>query len=133
MRYAIVCTLLASAVAAFAAPCTPNLDHRKINHTAIQNIQKDKVNTGKELWRLDPKEVAAREAAALDHAYKGAPNKTPVQSVKGDDRFQVFRYRTAAGTSYEITLKRFDWLLPYSGIYEMMMWTVTDVRATCAK
>jgi hypothetical protein len=133
MRYAIFCTLLASAVAAFAAPCTPNLDHRKIDHTAIQNIQKDKVNSGKELWRLDPKEVAAREAAALDPAYKGAPGKTPVQFVKGDDRVQVFRYRNAAGASYEITLKKFDWLLPYSGIYKMMMWTVTDVKRTCGR
>jgi hypothetical protein len=133
MRNAIVCVMLASAVAAFAAPCTPKVDHRKIDQTAIQNIQKNKVNSGKELWRLDAKEVAAREAAALDSAYKGAPEKTPVQSVKAEDKLQVFRYKSAAGATYEITMKKFEWLLPYSGIYKMMAWTVTDVKTTCGK
>jgi hypothetical protein len=131
MRTAIFCIMLASAVAAFAAPCTPKVDHRKIDQTAIQNIQKNKVNSGKELWRLEPKMVAAREAATLDPSYRGPLEKAPLEAIKAEDKLQVFRYKTAAGATYEITMKKFDWLLPYSGIYKMMMWTVTDVKTVC--
>jgi hypothetical protein len=115
-----------------APPCTPKVDHRKIDQIKIQNIQKDKVNSGKELWRIEAKEVAAREAAALDPSYKGAPEKAPVTSIKAEEKLQVFRYKSA-GANFEITMKKPEWLLPYSGIYKMMMWVVTDVKTVCAK
>lgn len=127
----IAAMLLLSAIA-FAAPCTPKTDHRKLDQAAIQNIQKTKVNSGKELWRLDAREVATREAASLDTAYKGVPDKAPVKAVKTEDRLQVFSY-SASDATYEITLKKPEWLLPYSGIYKMMMWVVTDVKKTCNK
>ena len=116
-----------------ALACKPGVEHRKLNQTEVQNIQKNKVNTGKEMWRLEAAQVAAREAAALDAGYKGAPDKAPVKLLKGDDRMQVFQYKAADGRLLELTMKKPEWLLPYAGIYKMEMWVVTDVKTTCGK
>ncbi|MDR3764195.1 MAG: hypothetical protein P4M01_08890 [Acidobacteriota bacterium] len=127
----LLCVLALAAQAAFA--CKPGIEHRKLSQADVQNIQKNKVNTGKEMWRLEAPQVAAREAPALDAGYKGAPEKAPVKFVKGDDRTQVFQYKASDGRTLELTLKKPEWLLPYAGIYKMEMWVVTDVKTTCGK
>jgi len=134
MNSAIARTLIVlfalSALAAAATPCKPGVERRKLKQAALQNLQVAKVNSGKELWRLEAARVAAREAASLDSAYKGDPEKVPVKQLRGDDKMQVFSY-TGADRTLEITVKKFDWLLPYSGIWKMMMWTVSDVKTKC--
>ncbi len=132
MRSAVLVSAVALATAS-AFACKPGVEHRKLNQAAVQNIQKTKVNTGKEMWRLEAAETAAREAAALDAGYKGAPEKAAVKALKGDDRTQVFLYKTTDGRMLELTLKKPEWLLPYAGIYKMEMWVVTDVKTTCGK
>lgn len=91
-------------------------------------MQRDKVNSGKELWRLDAAEVAKRECEAV------AKGSTAKQVTPGD-RSQTFSCTAAAsgGANYELTLQKPEWLLPYAGIYKMMMWVVTDVKTTCPK
>ena len=132
MRTALVSLLLASSVISFAAPpCTPKVDHRKIDQIKIQNIQKDKVNSAKELWRLDAKVVAQQEVVSgLVEVQYRTFTTVPVKLIKGDDRVQVFSYEEH-GKIFEITMKKPEWLLPYSGIYKMMMWVVTDVKTIC--
>jgi hypothetical protein len=125
--------LLLAAAIPMSAACRPGVEHRKLDQNALQNVQKSKVNSGKELWRLEAAQVAAREAAALDSGYKGAAEKAPVRAVKGDDRMQIFQYTATDGRLLELTLKKPEWLLPYAGIYKMEMWVVTDVKTTCGK
>lgn len=128
MRTALLSLLLLSSVLSFAAsPCTPKVDHRKIDQIKIQNIQKDKVNSGKEMWRLEAKEVAARECSELVMV-ELKPGPIP---VRGDDKTQVFACGPVANAHFEITMKKPEWLLPYAGIYKMMMWVVTDVKTVC--
>lgn len=132
MRSAVLCSAMALATpAAFA--CKPGVEHRKLDQAALQNIQKNQVNTGKEMWRLEAQQVASREAAALDPGHKGAPDRAPVKFLKGDERTQIFQYKAADGRTFELTLKKPEWLLPYAGIYKMEMWVVTDVKTTCGK
>jgi hypothetical protein len=113
--------------------CKAASEHRKLDQASQQNIQKTRVNSGKEMWRLDAPQVAAREAASLDAGYKGAPEKAAVRALKGDDRMQVFQYSSTDGRLLELTLKKPEWLLPWAGIYKMEMWVVTDVKTTCGK
>lgn len=132
-RLALCATILLGTASLLASPCKPLNDHRRIDQAAQQNIQKSRVNSGKEMWRLEAPQVAAREAAALDPGYKGAPEKAAVRQLKGDDRVQVFQYTATDGRLLELTLKKPEWLLPYAGIYKMEMWVVTDVKTTCGK
>jgi hypothetical protein len=116
--------------------CKPANDHRKLDQAAQKNVQQTQVNSGKELWRLDAAQVAAREAAALDPGCavcKGAPGRAAVRLVKGDERMQVFQYAASDGRLLELTLKKPEWLLPWAGIYKMEMWVVTDVKTACGK
>lgn len=115
------------------ATCKAGTEHRKLDQAALQNIQKTKVNSAKEMWRLEAAQVAAREAAALDAGYKGAPEKAAVKSLSGDDRKQVFQYKASDGRTLELTLQKPEWLLPYAGIYKLEMWVVTDVKTICGK
>jgi len=124
--------LLAAAVP-LAGACRPGVERRKLDQAALQNVQKTKVNSGKEMWRLEASQVAAREAAALDPGYKGAPEKASVRPIRGDDRTQVFQYSSTSGSMLELTLKKPEWLLPYAGIYKLEMWVVADVKTTCGK
>lgn len=132
-RLAICSTIIFGVIIPLHAVCKPGNDHRKIDQTAQQNIQKNRVNPGKEMWRLEAPQVAAREAASLDTGYRGAPDKAAVRFVKGDDRMQVFQYKASDGRQLELTLKKPEWLLPYAGIYKMEMWVVTDVKTACGK
>lgn len=127
-----VSALFAIPVAA-ATPCKTALEHRKLDRQKIQNIQVQKVNSWKEDWRMDPRKTAQHEVAeTLAPAPNRNPEMIPVAFVKGDDRTQVFSYRDA-DRIFEITMTKPEWLLPYSGIYKIMMWVVTDVKTTCAK
>ncbi len=123
--YAVLAVLLAAGTALASGPCRPKFERKPINQATIENIQKLQVNSGDELWRLDANKVAQREAVSLDPALT-----TAKPDVKGSEMVQMYTYRSGS-TTYVITLKKFDWLLPYSGIYKMMMWTVTDVRTIC--
>lgn len=122
--------LLASASLCSASPCKPAVEAKKLDQTSVQNIQK-KVNLGGDPWRLDPKEVAARQIESMDSSLKAAAVKPALQAVKSDERAQVFSYK-AADRTYEVTLKKPEWLLPYAGIYKTMIWNVTGVKTTCA-
>lgn len=123
----LVCALTAGAFA--AGPCKSGTDHRTLKQTSIQNTQK-KVNLGADPWRFDPKETAAREVESLDSSQKAATVKPALKQVKGDERTSVMTY-AAPDRTYEITMKKPEWLLPYSGIYKTMMWVVTDVKTVC--
>jgi len=117
--------LLVTGTVFASGPCRSKFERKRIDQTTLENIQKFQVNSGKELWRLDGDKVAQHEAVILDPALT-----TAKPAMKGGDMVQTYTYRSG-GTTYVITLKKFDWLLPYSGIYKMMMWTVTDVRTIC--
>jgi hypothetical protein len=138
MRRALYSVLLLTAAfsltAAAATPCKPKLDHRKLDQTAIGNLQVQKVNSWKEEWRMDPKKTAQHEvvSAPLTQTLFRSVDAVPVTFVKGDDRAQVFAY-SEDGRKVEVTMKKPEWLLPYSGIYKIMMWVVTDVKTTCTK
>ncbi len=121
LGFSLLCSL-----SAVATPCAPKTEHRKLNHALIEATQRDKVNSGKEMWRLDATEVAKRECDTLA---KGAIAK----QTKAGDKSQTFACTSStSGTpQYELTLQRPDWLLPYAGIYKTMMWVVTDVKMTC--
>ncbi len=128
-RDSIVLTVgfvLLLSLAAVAAPCAPKTEHRKLNHAVIEATQRDKVNSGKELWRLDAPEVAKRECDTIS---KGSTAK----QTKPGDKAETFSCTASAGGTpqYELTLQKPDWLLPYAGIYKMMMWVVTDVKTSC--
>ncbi len=119
---------------AFGTPCKAGNDHRKLDQVHIENIQVKQVNSMKEDWRLDPKKTAQHEVleAKLNTLAFQKADQIPLTSVKSEDREQVFAY-SEHGVRYEITVKRPEWLLPYSGIYKMMMWVVTDVKTVCTK
>jgi hypothetical protein len=131
---ALLFTAAISATASAATPCKPKLDHRKLDQTAIGNLQVQKVNSWKEEWRMDPKKTAQHEvvASSLTQMEHRTWESVPVTFIKGDDRTQVYSFRENE-RSYEITMKKPEWLLPYSGIYKIMMWVVTDVKTTCPK
>ena len=129
MKSALIIVLFACASLHAASPCKPGLEHKRLEQTSVQNIQK-KVNLGGDPWRLDPKEVAVRQIEMIDPSLKPAAIRDQLQTVKADERTQVLSYK-AADRSYEITMKKPEWLLPYSGIYKTMIWNVTDVKTTC--
>ncbi len=124
--------ILFSGVAMAQAPCKPSVEHRKLDQQKIQNTQVQKVNSWKEEWRMDPKKTAQHEAVDMGSDPKRNPDTVPVTFVRGDDRTQVYSFRDGQRT-VELTMKKPEWLLPYSGIYKIMMWVVTDVKTTCAK
>ncbi|HWR36907.1 MAG TPA: hypothetical protein VN622_13685 [Clostridia bacterium] len=126
----IALALLVSTVAVAATPCKSGAAPRKLNRTSLQNVQK-KVNLGADSWRFDAKEVAAREVESIDTSQKAAVVKGALKPIKSDERTAVLTY-AAPDRSFDITLKKPEWLLPYSGIYKTMMWIVTDVKTTCA-
>ncbi|HUO60358.1 MAG TPA: hypothetical protein VMU24_06790 [Candidatus Acidoferrales bacterium] len=121
----IFCLILLTTTVAAQTPCKPAIEHRKLDRTALQNLQVAKVNSYKEPWRLEAKEIATRECAGLK-----LPAAVP---VRGDDRTQVFSCGAANGAHTELTLNKPEWLLPYAGTYRLMMWVVTDVKTVCAK
>ena len=130
MKIAIVSALLLFATSSFAAsPCKSATETKKLDQTSTQNTQK-RVNLGGDPWRLDPKEVAARQIESMDASLKAATVKGSLTQVKADERTQVLSYK-AADRTYEVTMKKPEWLLPYSGIYKTMMWNVTSVKTTC--
>ncbi len=129
-------TILLAVAVPLQGICRPANDHRKLDQAAQKSVQQTRVNSGKELWRLEAAQVASREAAALDPGCvvcKGAPGSAAVQLVKGDERMQVFQYTASDGRLLELTLKKPEWLLPWAGIYKMEMWVVTDVKTACGK
>jgi hypothetical protein len=134
MRTFLIATLCVASISLHAAsPCKPQVEHRKLDQQKIGNLQVQKVNSLKEDWRLDPKKTAQAEifsAAGLTQAK--SPDMVPVSFVKGDDKTQVYSY-TQSDRKIEITMKKPEWLLPYSGIYKLMMWVVTDLKTTCPR
>jgi hypothetical protein len=132
-RLAVCSTIIFGITLPLHCVCKPGTDRRKLDQAAQQKIQVARVNSGKEPWRMEAPQVAAREAASLDTNYKGAQEKAPVRFLKGDDRIQIFQYSATNGRQIELTLKKPEWLLPYAGIYKMEMWVVTDVKTTCGK
>jgi hypothetical protein len=132
-RLALCATIVFAVTMPLQGICKPGNDHRKLDQAALQNVQKTRVNPGKELWRLEAAQVASREAAALDPGYRGAPQRAGVRFVKGDERMQVFQYAASDGRRLELTLRKPEWLLPWAGIYKMEMWVVTDVKTACGK
>lgn len=126
----IIVALTLLACGAVAQPC--KIEHRKLDQKALQNLQVAKVNSYKEPWRLDAKKVTQREISGLAKTQYSSPDAVPVNSVKGDDKTQVFSY-VERGTNYQIILKKPEWLLPYAGTYGTMMWVVTDIKTNCAK
>ncbi len=130
MRNLILVTALFSSTILFAAtPCKPAVEHTKLDQAATQTIQK-KVNLGGEPWRLDAKEVAARQVESMDATLKAPVVKAWLKTVKSDEHTQVLSYKTEDRT-YEITMRKPEWLLPYASIYKTMIWNVTDVTTTC--
>jgi hypothetical protein len=134
MRTSLIIFLLASSLAIHAStPCKPGVLHRKLDQQKIGNLQVQKVNSLKEDWRLDPKKTAQAEVASgLANTLYRTVEQVPVTFVRGDDKTQVYSY-SEPGRKIEITMKKPEWLLPYSGIYKLMMWVVTDVKTSCTK
>jgi len=134
MRTTVLTVILLAAASAVAVPpCKPKLEHLKPDQARIENLQVQKVNSGKEDWRRDPKQTVQHEIyGGLAQSQAKTPDMIPVTFVKGDDKTQVFSY-TAPDRRVEITLKKPEWLLPYSGIYKLMMWVATDVKTVCTK
>jgi hypothetical protein len=134
MRTLLLVAVCAASLSLHAAsPCKPQVEHRKLDQQKIGNLQVQKVNSLKEDWRLDPKKTAQAEifsGAGLTSAK--SPEMVPVTFVRGDDKTQIYSY-SEPGRKIEITMKKPEWLLPYSGIYKLMMWVVTDVKTTCPK
>jgi len=126
------CLILLTATVAAQTPCKPGVEHRKLDHTALQNLQVAKVNSYKEPWRLEAKEVVTRECNNLVEVTMNPPEAIAV-SVRGDDRTQVFSCGPVNKAQFELTLQKPEWLLPYAGTYRTMMWIVTDVKTVCAK
>lgn len=133
-RFCLLFSLLLFVTCAAAAqtPCKPGLNHRKLDHKTLQNLQVSKVNTAKELWRLDADRLAEVECLTLEPLLK-MRSASSYRKLRGDDHVQVFTCAPVNGRQFELTLKRPDWLLPYSGTLHMMMWVVTDVKTTCGK
>ena len=134
MRKLFIATVCFASVALHAAsPCKPTAVHRKLDQQQIGNLQVQKVNSLKEDWRLDPKKTAQYEIfAGAGQTLAKKPDMVPVTFVRGDDKTQVYSY-SAPDRKIELTMKKPEWLLPYSGIYKLMMWVVTDVKTTCSK
>ncbi len=120
-------------VALANAPCKAGTVHLKLDRQKIGNIQVQQVNSWKEQWRMDPKKTAQHEIfGGRAPSQAKSPDMIPVTFVKGDDRTQVYSY-TFDKKTYEFTMKKPEWLLPYAGIYKIMMWVLTDVKTTCSK
>src|SRR6266702_2786292 len=117
MRTLLIVTICAASLTLHAAsPCKPQIEHRKLDQQKIGNLQVQKVNSLKEDWRLDPKKTAQAEifsGTGLTQAKN--PEMVPVTFVKGDDKTQVYSY-AQTDRKIEITMKKPEWLLPYSGI-----------------
>jgi hypothetical protein len=134
MRISPIVLMCAASLSLHAAiPCKPGVVHRKLDQQKIGKLQVQKVNSLKEDWRLDPKKTAQAEILSVEGLTTAkSPEMVPVTFVRGDDKTQVYSYK-APGRSVEVTMKKPEWLLPYSGIYKLMMWVVTDVKTTCTK
>jgi hypothetical protein len=134
MRNFLLVVLCAASLSSHAiSQCKSQVVHRKLNQQQIGNLQVQKVNSLKEDWRLDPKMTAQFEIfAGAGQTVAKKPDMVPVAFVRGDDKTQVYSY-TQPDRKIEITMKKPEWLLPYSGIYKLMMWVVTDVKTTCTK
>ena len=133
MRNLLFGVIITASLAHAVTPCKPQTTHRKLDQQQIGNLQVQKVNSLKEDWRLDPKKTAQREIfSGLAQTPAKSPDMIPVTFVKGDDKTQVYSF-SAPDREIEITMKKPEWLLPYSGIYKLMMWVVTDVKTTCTK
>ena len=134
MRTFLISAICAASLTMHAAsPCKPSTVHRKLDHQQIGNLQVQKVNSLKEDWRLDPKKTAQFEIfSGTGQTAAKKPDMVPVTFVRGDDKTQVYLF-TAPDRKIELTMKKPEWLLPYSGIYKLMMWVVTDVKTTCSK
>src|SRR5438270_5574956 len=97
-----------------ASQCKPSVEHRKLDQTKIGNLQVQKVNSLKEDWRLDAKKTAQHEVlGGLAQTAAKTPDMVPVSFVKGDDKTQVYSFN-APDRKIEITMKKPEWLLPYS-------------------
>jgi hypothetical protein len=134
MRTLLIVAVCSASLSLNAAPpCKSQIEHRKLDQQKIGNLQVQKVNSLKEDWRLDPKKTAQAEILSGTGQSKAkSPEMVPVTFVRGDDKMKVYSY-SEADRKIEITMKKPEWLLPYSGIYKLMMWVVTDVKTTCNK
>jgi hypothetical protein len=134
MRTLILLTLCAATFSVHAASqCKSGVVHRKLDKLQIGNLQVQKVNSRKEDWRLDPKKTAQYEIfSGVGQTAAKKPDMVPVTFVSGDDKTQIYSF-TQPDRKIELTMKKPEWLLPYSGIYKLMMWVVTDVKTTCTK
>jgi hypothetical protein len=134
MRTLLIVAVCTASLSLYAAPpCKSQIEHRKLDQQKIGNLQVQKVNSLKEDWRLDPKKTAQAEIfSGAGQTQAKSPDMVLVAFVRGDDKTQVYSY-SELGRKIEITMKKPEWLLPYSGIYKLMMWVVTDVKTTCTK
>jgi hypothetical protein len=132
MKTRFCLALLLLCATASAQVCVNKTDHRRLNQAALESLQVKKVNSRAEDWRLDAKEVAARELAPLVKADAKLVKAHLIPLPGKDVHIQSFAL-TNGKTSYTITVQKLAFLLPYSGTYPMMMWTVTELKTACGK
>jgi len=121
-----VCAPLLSA----GALCPSNRQTIPVNRKEARRLQSF-VNEGHEPWRLDAQAVAAEKIFELE--------KTPQQNwnlyslaltqIESNERLAVFEYqsRQQEGTSYRVTVRRLEWLLPLAKKWEFILWVPTEI------
>ena len=112
-------------------PCSSNIQALKLNRAGYRQIQRY-VNQGHQPWRLDSNAVAGVVILDLTHAKdRTSAYDVPLVEVSETERRAIYLYRLK-GSSYYITLERFDWLLPVAKRWESMIWVPTHTTIlTC--
>jgi hypothetical protein len=113
--------------------CTSRTQVERVDKRTYEQLQHF-VNEGHEPWRLDSQAVAATQILALEKVPKGQwdPYLLPLTVVQESQTQCVYRYENPSrpGLSYQITVKRFDWLLPFAEKWEWMVWAPLEVTVT---
>ena len=116
-----------------AAPCSSKIRGLRIDRAEYRQLQQG-VNQGHQPWRLDSKAVAGR--VILDLTYgknRTSVYEVPLVEVNKTRTRAIYLYRLN-GSSYYITLEKFDWLLPVAKRWEWMVWVPAhSTLVTCGE
>ncbi len=109
-----------------AAPCSSKARNLKVERSRYETLQQ-LVNQGHQPWRLDAPAVAGDLASNLAHSGKNTnAYEMPMTQITETETVAIYMYRVN-GTSYYITLQKFQWLLRSAKEWRWMIWVPTRV------
>lgn len=108
--------------------CSQEMGHQSVVKKDYKELQRW-VNDGHEPWRMDASAVAAEEILKIQNAPQGQWDvyRARLKIVRKTGRRAVFEYKGGQNLCYEVTVRRFSWLLPLAQKWKWMVWAPTDI------